>query len=249
MISIVICNRDNQELVSMHECSRFLAGRLCDEEWKFNLIKNTEELEEFVREDQVFDIVCADLEIKDSIPLIKQLRKKNEHAYIILVATPQISPMMYMKPDIMAGSLLIRKYSNEQMKEVFKEAFSYYLDDFSSEDGKEDMYIVESREGRRLIPFSQIYYFEASSKKIVVGCANSEVSCYDTMASIEEMLPDNFIRCHRSYIINLNKVVKVVFSQNEIELENDIWIPISRSCKARLKEVFSDRKKNNTEEG
>jgi DNA-binding LytR/AlgR family response regulator len=40
------------------------------------------------------------------------------------------------------------------------------------------------------------------------------------------MLPCNFVRSHKSYIVNLDKVK--TFNKKEITLKNDIVIPISR---------------------
>lgn len=248
MITLVICNSDKGELSEMEQYSHYLAAHLSDEEWKFHMLTSGGELEKFVEQEPTYDIVCIDLAIEGGIELATKLRKMNNHAYIILVANLQISPMQYIRPDIMAGSLLIRVYTKEQLKEVFYQAFHQYISEFSSDDEKEDMYVIESREGRRLIPYSQIYYFEARNKKIIVGCASEEIACYDTIANLEEGMPDYFVRCHRSFIINLKKVVKAVLSQNEIEMENDIFIPISRSYKSNLRSIYSAQKKSEWEE-
>ena len=239
MISLVICNSKKNELDSMTEYSHYLAAMLSEEEWKFNLFSDTDKLDEYIQSEPVFDIVCIDLTLKNSISLAQVIRKINKHAYIILVATTQISPMEYMRPGILAGSLLIREYSTQQLKSVFDEAFRDYLGKFESDDEKEDMYVIDGREGRQLIPYSSIYYFEAREKKIVIGCAANELVCYDTIAALEKDLPDYFIRCHRSYIINFKKAIKYVASQSEIVMEKDIYIPVSRSYRADMKKIFT----------
>ena len=240
MISLVLCNSKKNELEKMEKHSHNLAAFLSEEEWKFNLFSDDRALENYLAAEPVVDIACIDLSLQDSIRLVEHMRKLNKHAYIILVATTEISPMSYMRPTILAGSLLIRKYSEEQMKEIFDEAFRIYLRSFFSDEEKEEMYVVDTREGRQLIPYSHIYYFEARDKKIVIGCAVDEITCYDTIAGLEDGLPDYFVRCHRSYIINMNKVVKMVLSQGEIILEKDICIPVSRSYKAELKRRYSN---------
>ncbi len=240
MISLVIFNKDRQELADMDKYSHYLAAHLSEEKWQYNFFSDYSEFNSYMSEEQNIDIVCVDITPDGSINLAKGIRKINRHAYIILVATIDISPMEYMRPEIMAGSLLIRKYSEKQLHDVFDSAFKNYLGEFDSDEDKEDMYVLESREGRRLIPYSQIYYIEARDKKIVIGCASSEVTCYDTIAGLMEVLPDYFVRCHRSFIINRKKVVKVILSKNEIEMQNDIFIPISRSYKQELRELYSD---------
>lgn len=240
MISLVIFNKDKQELDSMDRYSHYLAAHLSEEKWQYNFFTDWNEFSGYMSDEQSADIVCVDITIEGSINLTKGIRKINKHAYIILVATVDISPMEYMRPEIMAGSLLIRKYSENQLHEVFDSAFKKYLAEFDSDDDKEDMYVLESREGRRLIPYSQIYYFEARDKKIVIGCATSELTCYDTISGLMDELPDYFIRCHRSFIINQKKIIKVVLNRNEIEMQNDIYIPVSRSYKSELRRLYSD---------
>lgn len=239
MISLVIFNKDKQELENMEKYSHYLAGRLSDEEWQYSIFFDYSDFDEYVVKNQNFDIVCVDITMDGCINTTKEIRKLNRHAHIILVASVDISPMEYMRPEIMAGSLLIRKYTDEQLMDVFDGAFKNYLREFSSDEDKEDMYVLESREGRRLIPYSQIYYFEARDKKIVIGCAANELLCYDTIAGLTKELPDYFIRCHRSFIINKKKIVKVMLNKNEIQMENDIYIPVSRSYKPELRKMYS----------
>ena len=52
----------------------------------------------------------------------------------------------------------------------------------------------------------------------------------DTLSSWEEKLNSfQFIRVHKSYLVNLSKVLKV--SGNQITLENNAAIPIGRAYK------------------
>ena len=44
------------------------------------------------------------------------------------------------------------------------------------------------------------------------------------MKKMEERLPANFMRIHRSYIINLNKIEEV--NKNRVILDKDTYLPI-----------------------
>lgn len=236
MISMVICNSNKNELDDMVQYSHYLAAHLSEEEWQYKILTSSKELEEYVEAEPLVDIACIDLKIENSIYLVERLRKINRNAYIILVASLSISPMKYLRPSIMAGSLLVRVYSQEQLKEVFKEAFTDYLQKFQSDINNEDVYVIDSREGRQLISYDQIYYFEARNKKIVVGCKTKEISCYDTILNLTSNLPSYFVQCHRSFIVNEKKVKKVAL-EGWLELENDITVPISRTYKANVKKI------------
>ena len=54
---------------------------------------------------------------------------------------------------------------------------------------------------------------------------------------MEQMLPKgNFVRCHRSYLVNI-KYIKVV-NKDTITLESGIKIPISRGKYEEVNEAF-----------
>ena len=238
MISLLICNGNDHELKAMENLSHYLAGYLTEEYWDFNLCSDTYDIEKYLEENQVFDIVCIDITLPYGIEMAERIRKINSYAYIILVASTDISPVKYLKPTIFAGSLLMRVYSKSELESVFENAFRAYFNKFDSDNEKEDVYVIDSREGRQVVPYNQIYYFEARDKKIIVGCMSKEVACYDTISNLEENLPKNFIRCHRSFIVNRNKVVNLILAKNMIILEDDICIPISRTYKVMLKDLF-----------
>ena len=62
-----------------------------------------------------------------------------------------------------------------------------------------------------------------------------EYGFYLTMDRLAEELPEQFLRCHRSFIVNSRKIRKIMLSQNLIGLEDGFDIPLSRSYKAVLK--------------
>ena len=45
-----------------------------------------------------------------------------------------------------------------------------------------------------------------------------------SMKKMEERLPQNFMRIHRSYIINLNKILEV--NKNRVIMDCDTYLPI-----------------------
>ena len=49
------------------------------------------------------------------------------------------------------------------------------------------------------------------------------------MKTLEERLPSNFMRIHRSYIVNLDKIQEV--NKNRVILDNDTYLPIGDSYK------------------
>ncbi|MBE5961758.1 MAG: LytTR family transcriptional regulator [Lachnospiraceae bacterium] len=220
----VICNSLKEE-ASMHS----------DEVWKYYCFSQMEEVTALFKEHPMLDIICFDMTKQGAVQVAEQLRKDNPAAYIIVIADLSISPAVYMRPGIMASSLMLRPVKQKEARNIFAEMFAVneYLK--KSED-KEDVFIIEGKDGRYRIPYSRISYMEARQKKVFLYTDGKEIAFYDTLDNLSESLPKNFLRCHRSFVVNAEKIRKVMLSQNTIELEDEIVIPISRSYKTAIKE-------------
>ena len=71
-----------------------------------------------------------------------------------------------------------------------------------------------------------IRYIEAMSEylKVWIEGEPKPIITLLSMKKMEERLPDNFMRIHRSYIINLNKIQEV--NKNRVIMDADTYLPI-----------------------
>ena len=60
-----------------------------------------------------------------------------------------------------------------------------------------------------------------------------------SMKNLEERLPQNFMRIHRSYIVNLDKVVEV--NKNRVILDGDTSLPIGDSYREAFNRYIDTR--------
>ena len=82
------------------------------------------------------------------------------------------------------------------------------------------------------IGIDSIRYIEAMSEYLRISCDDrpKPVIVLLSMKKIEEHLPSNtFMRIHRSFIINLNKICEV--KKNHVVIEGDISLPIGDNYK------------------
>ena len=84
-------------------------------------------------------MACIDITVPDMLRLTEAFRSRNESAYIILIASLDISPVLYMKPGIHAESLILKPFHKEQAEEVLREAFSELLRALSEAGQGEDV--------------------------------------------------------------------------------------------------------------
>ncbi|QJD79676.1 LytR/AlgR family response regulator transcription factor [Spirosoma rhododendri] len=81
------------------------------------------------------------------------------------------------------------------------------------------------------IPPETIEYIENVGDYVRIVTETQSCLVYMTMKSLEDSLSDGFVRVHRSYIINLRKIVDI--EENTLVIGNKV-IPISRANKAEL---------------
>jgi len=87
---------------------------------------------------------------------------------------------------------------------------------------------------RRLIKieFDKIFLIEAKGDYILIKTEQKNYTVHSTLKKIEEKLPDHlFVKVHRSYIINIKKIIDI--EDNSVLIARDV-IPISRSNRPEL---------------
>ena len=98
-----------------------------------------------------------------------------------------------------------------------------------SDEKVEDEYLFLKVNGQlRRVEYDDILYLEGLKDyiKLHIESASKPLVFYATMKSIEERLPsENFMRIHRSYIVNLEKVTtieryRIIFGEERIPISN-----------------------------
>jgi two-component system, LytTR family, response regulator len=103
---------------------------------------------------------------------------------------------------------------------------------------------IAVRDGTKvfIIPVAKVDYVEAQDDYLAIASDGKKHLKQQTISSLEQALdPARFLRVHRSYIVNLEKVSRVEpFAKDShvAVLANGAQIPVSRSGYARLKEIL-----------
>ena len=91
------------------------------------------------------------------------------------------------------------------------------------------------------VSISDIRYIEAMSEYLKVWTEGEPkpIITLLSMKKIEERLPDYFMRIHRSYIINLNKIQEV--NKNRVIMDQDTYLPIGDLYKDSFQTYLNTR--------
>ena len=236
MVSMVTYDNCKNELDELKCISKEIIAKWSEDQWIMECFSSLKDMEAFVNEKPLIDLILYDVNEKDALHYLLTLRKDYQKAQIMILADIDMSPMEYMKPRIHADSLLLRPWTRKQAISVLQEFLLEYLRMIEQQkNGGIGRYIIDSQEGTLSIPYDQIYYFEAREKKVYVSAGKEEFGFYKTLDKLSEELPEQFIRCHRGFIVNKDKIRKIMLSKNIIYLENGFDVPLSRSYKSVLK--------------
>lgn len=233
MISMVNFSGSKQELELLEEHSRNLAAYCSEDKWNIYSFSLLQELDMFFKEQPMIHLSCYDITEKGNLDYLHHFREHYQKVSLMLIANLSISPMEYIKPDILASELILRPYRTEELKGKLHSLITSYL----GKEDEEEVFVLDTKEETLRIPYNQIYYLEALDKKIYVRMKREEKGFYGTLDNLEEKLPESFVRCHRSFIVNWKHVEKMVRSQNLLILMDGMQVPFSRSYKAKLMEL------------
>lgn len=235
MVVMMLYNRQKNEQDCLEKESRNAIAHLSDEQLELHCMSGRMNVQKFIDERQLMDLLCFSVEENEDIQLLRTLRDHYAQSEILLVADSGISPMKYLTPDIRAASLLLRPFQPGQCEEIVHEFFKAFYQSREKSDDKRSL-VITNRDGKIVIPYDQIYYVEVRERKLFVRLKNKEYSMYETMEHMLEILPEHFLQCHRSFAINTDHLKQVRLSENTIYLEHDITVPLSRSYKSEVKE-------------
>ena len=235
MVSMVILESKENEIDALKLIIKELAAKLTDDKWKIEFLQSVQDINRVLSQRPLIDLSCYDITLDGALEKLIEFRKCYEETGLLLITDSGISPVLYLRPGIRADSMLMRPLKKEVVYETLQEFISSYLEKQNKEHN-EKSYVIEGKEGRIILPYKDIFYLEAREKKIFLRTLNSEYGFYSTIEQLEEVLPDTFIRCHRSYIVNTAKIEKIMLSQNQISLAHGFTVPLSRSYKPILKQ-------------
>ena len=231
MIAILVCDRDAREREQIGRDCRMRVARRSDEPLQLTGASSDGELLRAAEQERLVHLLYYDYRSGQSLDGLRRFRQNSEGAMLMLVTDPTVSPLEYLRPGVAPDSLLLRPVEAASLDAVNGEFVDSFLERMRQRRAA-DSFVVDTREEKVLIPYAQIYYFEARDKKLFVRTRHEEFAFYDTIEGLAGRLPAAFRRCHRSYIVNTEKIQRILPADNFIDLGGQIGVPISRSYKA-----------------
>lgn len=223
MMKIAICDDDNDQLNAMKTMLT---------EWDSHVIiseYNSAEQFLFGYTDDPCDLLLLDIEMSDmnGMELARQLRAKGDMLPIIFITG--YSEFMQDGYDVEALHYLLKPVDKDKLFAV--------LDRYASRRRTDSRVIFQSGGESVCLNSDDIVYIEAFGKKTQLLLKDGkEILLTCGLNATAQELGNEFISCHRSYIVNLGYIHSI--SKTEITLDNGRKIPLSRRLYDSVNKAF-----------
>lgn len=233
MIFGVILGASKVEEQIIRKCLSKLTAYYTEEKLEIETFSTAAALLVQLEKTDLLDMAIIDVTSSQALEIARMIRRDFSQAEILVIADISVSPMRYMHPSIRASALLLRPI--ERGWENALRDFYEVLLTKNCKEQKKDVLWIENRDDTFRIPFAQIYYLEAREKKIFIRTKLEEFGVNGTIERFTEQLPENFVRCHRSFIVNMEYITQIKLSENILYLGNRLFVPVSRSYRGIFK--------------
>ena len=163
-----------------------------------------------------FDIFLLDIKAVDGIEIAKIIRRREEifnSKKSILIFVTGYREYAAEAFDVNAFHYLVKPIDAEKFSKVLSQAVA----EIKNIESQAEKFLLVKVDGTfKKIYLRDILYIESRNKKVAVHTTLETFEVYGKMDAYEIALADNFFRCHRCYIVNLEKIS--AYSADEIEL-------------------------------
>jgi DNA-binding LytR/AlgR family response regulator len=171
------------------------------------------------------------------VALAKFLRQQSIVEFLVLVCGRGVNFIPLLRPSIRPGGVLFHPVTTRSLRETLTEVVS----EIERLNTTEEMFNFNANGTIYRISCANLLFFEAINKKIQIHTTGQQIDYYDSIDHLEKSLPSFFVRCHRSFIVNVKKVREFHKAEMELRLNGDCRVPVSRSFKDAVVAALTEK--------
>lgn len=232
MLNFVICD-DNLNLLDRLE--KMLDTIFCKNNFEAKIVcksDNVEEISNYISSNKV-DVVMLDINLKSNktgIELAKEIRKINKNIYIIFTTGHLEYAMLAYK--VKTFDYLAKPINYDRLEETIIRLF----DDVTSTPKR----YLKIDNKNTLVDESEIQYIKRDGMKLIFHTSSRDYDAYSSFNKLQDKLPKNYIRCHKSFIANINQIKDVEPVSGTITFKGGDTCGIGPKYKSDLMEVLNN---------
>jgi len=186
---------------------------------------------------QSIDLLMLDLNLhgENGFDLLKDVSAQSFHTIIVSAYSEQaITAFEFGVLDFVAKPF---------QKERLQAALTRFTDKSSHASNELKQLAVKKHDGLSFIKIADINFIKADSHYTQLHMNTFDFALHDKpIDKLAMLLPEQFVRVHRSYIVDINKVVELKIGSGasyQLLMQDNIEVPVSRSRYQQIKSLLS----------
>lgn len=179
------------------------------------------------------DVLLLDINLKSNqtgLELAEAVRKKDKNVYLVFTTGHLEYAMVAYKYKTF--DYLAKPITYDRLEDTVKRLF----EDIN---GLPKKYIKLDNKNT-IVDASEILYIKRDGMKLIFHTSSCDYDIYSSFNKFQDKLPNCFIRCHKSYIVNISAIRNVDPITLTIYFDNDDFCSIGPKYKKEFMEVLKN---------
>lgn len=229
MLNIFVCEDNNAQRQAI---VKIIENTILIEELDMKLILdsgNPYEFLERIKACQNTGIYFLDIDLNsdmNGMKLAQQIRLLDPRGFIIFITAHSELSFMTFQYRVEAMDFVL-KDNPAEMKVKIQECLLNATERYTLQTNKiHKVYTIEVGGRKISVDYNDIFFFETSNNihKVILHAKDRQIEFSGTIKELANSLDSNFVRCHRSFLINRNNI-KEVDDKNRM-----IYFPNGETC-------------------
>lgn len=234
MVNFVLCDDNSQLLSKLKDMLESIFMKYDLDASVLYTTTSASSLINFVNNNNV-DVLFLDIDLDahhNGIELAKEIRKTNKLIYLIFITGH--FEYIISAYECKTFDFIQKPFTQSKLENTVLRLF----DDLEYNTSK----FIKLSNKKELINQSLVNYIQKDGMKTIYNMESGIMESYGSFANISSDLPSNFVRCHKSYIVNINNISTVDLKCNTIYFKDskESKCYIGPKYKSKFMEVLND---------